>query len=99
MRCSPLATSLRRDAFICALAVYDWDGHTHVETGLARLRAMLRRGKSRLYGKTGSPQHQPFHPRRAAGLVIALDQHGAQADIAVGRFEARRHTAEKPFDH
>jgi hypothetical protein len=98
MRSSPLATSLRRDAFICALVVCDWEGHTHVETGFAP-SALLRRGKPRLYGKTGLPQHQPFHPRRAAGLVIALDQHGAQADVAVGRFEPRRHPAEKSLDH
>ena len=100
MRCLRLATSLRRDALICTLALCNCEGYNQVETGLAPSPERCRDAASRVStGKTGSPQHQSFHPCRAAGLVIALNLHGAEADVAVGGFEAGRHPAEKLLDH
>ena len=50
-------------------------------------------------GLAASAQHQAFHAHSAASLILALDHDAAQPDISIGRFEARRHPAEKSFNH
>jgi hypothetical protein len=61
--------------------------------GAACISRMGESSLARIFTSCSGLQYQAFHARGAAGLVVALDQHGAQTDIAIRRLEARRHSA------